>query len=113
MAKATRPANLQVPARPAKRKTVKDVAGQVQMSERNVYKWREIMRLGREDLLDRMNKGELSLHAAWKLARGKTETSSKKSTRDALREAFAAATLQEQGEFIAEIWDMIEEDAAL
>ncbi|WP_152529651.1 hypothetical protein [Aliihoeflea sp. 2WW] len=97
---------MQVPDRPpTKRKTVKDVARQVEMSERNVYKHREIIRLGRTDLIERMNAGELSLHAAWLAATGRQRPSS----RDRLWSAWAAASVEEKAEFVVWIWDQFDD----
>lgn len=95
-----RPANLQVAA-DRKRTTVRDVAQQLQISERNVYKVREIMRLGRDDLLNKMAADEISVHAAWLDATGRSAPS----PRDRLRAAWTSAPTEVKAEFIAWIWD--------
>jgi hypothetical protein len=41
------------------------------MSERNLYKYREVMRLGCQDLLDLVAAHQMSLHRAWLEATGR------------------------------------------
>jgi hypothetical protein len=96
---AAPPANLQV-----KRATVKDVARQTEMCERSVYKYREVLRLGRDDLIDQVVAGDMSVHRAWMIATGRKAPSS----RDRLMKAWAAASKEDQAELVAVIWEMIE-----
>ena len=57
----------------AKPKTAKETAKLLGVSERQLYKAcaSEILRWGRSDLMEKVQAGEMSIHAAWLEARGK------------------------------------------
>lgn len=94
-------ANLQVG-----RMTVKQQAASLELSERNIYKARLVHRT-RPDLGQKVLAGEMTVHRAWLEATGREPPS----TRDKLWAAWKAASADEKSEFIAMIWDAIDDYA--
>ena len=87
-------ANLQ--ARPQRRLTTRDAARLMNVSERMIYKIRQILRV-RPDSGPLMRNGSMNAHEAWRIAFAKPKPTSW----DRLVKAFLNATPDEQGQFIA------------
>jgi hypothetical protein len=82
--------------------TVKQAAQLMNVSERSIYKVRELQRTGRDDLCDAIMRGEMSIHAALKIAKPE-KYDRRPDTLKALRRAWNAATEDERAWLLAEI----------
>lgn len=56
--------------------TTKEIAQGMRISERQLYKAKEIFALGRGDLMEKVDAGEISLHFAWLEATGRQKATS-------------------------------------
>lgn len=99
------PADLQ-PA-PAGALTIADAAEAMNVSERQVYLARAVMRL-RPDLVPEIEAGRLSINAAYRLANGKAAPDARSTTWDRLVAAWNAASEEDQARFIVQLRSHIE-----
>ena len=79
-----------------KRPTIKDAAKLMQVSERRVYYARKLRRSGRADLIEAARRGEITLHAALRIAYPPPP----KDGLRALLRAWRTATEEERGAFL-------------
>jgi hypothetical protein len=78
------------------RLTVKQAAQLLNVSERSIYSARRVVRLGRHDLVAKMQAGELTVHAALRIAENKPRPT----TWDRLVRAWNNATDDDRGRFL-------------
>jgi hypothetical protein len=83
--------------------TVKQAAQLMNVSERLVYMAIALRRSGRQDLIESVERGELSINAALKIANGKPSANLQKDTYAALVRAWNRATEDEQGRFLVAV----------
>jgi hypothetical protein len=92
-------ANLQSGAPAARGLTVKEAAALMNVSERQVYQARKLLRIGDPELIAAVDRGEMSIHEALRTAQQRP-----KPTRlDRLQAAFRACTDEERAWFLAQI----------
>ena len=86
-------------APPAVRRTVAEAAAEAGVSPRLVGMAREVQRSGRAELIEAMQSGALTVHAAWRTLRGPQQGEGAR----LLRRGWAKATMAERAEFLAEV----------